>query len=220
MEDDFHHFLTAVRHDGRTIQAVEVESLRTPWATCGMAAAALQTLAGRPLAAGARLAAEVRNTGCTHMLDQVALAIAHAITATPRLDYRMEVEAGPDRVIRAQLFRDGALLLDWRVEDGAIVGGALDGVSIMGLPKQAAGRLAPDLMEAAVVLRRAVHISGARGIDMDDFATAAAIVKNMPATCYSLLPEVRDRAQRNLGSMRNFSAEGRWPLAEDAAAPD
>jgi hypothetical protein len=219
MEDDFHHFVTAVRHEGGVIRGVDVESLRTPWTTCFMAARALDALAGQPLDGGARLAAEVRNAGCTHMLDQVALAIAHAARATARLDYRMEVEAGPDQVIRAQLFRDEVLLLDWRVARGAIVGGALDGISVTALPKQAAGKLAPDVMEAAVALRRAVHISGARAIDMDGFATAGDIVKNLPATCYSLLPQVRHQAQRNKGTMRNFSAEGRWPLAEAAGPP-
>ncbi|HEY3696677.1 DUF2889 domain-containing protein [Phenylobacterium sp.] len=219
MEDDFHHFVTAVRHDGGVIQAVEIESVRTPWATCFMAARALETLAGQPLEAGARLAAAVRNAGCTHMLDQVALAIAHAARATPRLDYRMEVEAGPDGAIRAQLFRDGAPLLDWRVEQGAIVGGVLDGVSVTALPRQAADRLAPDLLEAAMVLRRAVRISGARSLDLDDFPTAGAIAKAQPATCYSLLPEIRDRAHRNKGTMKNFSAEGRWPLAEARGTP-
>jgi hypothetical protein len=214
MEDDFHSFVVAIRHDGRSVQAVEVESVRTPWATCPMAAKALETLAGQPLAAGARLAAEVRNAGCTHMLDQALLAIAHASRGTARLAYRMEVEADADRSIRAQLARDGEPLLDWRVVNGAISGGDLDGVSIMALPREAAGRLAPDLLEAAVTLRRAVHISGARAIDMDDFPTAGSIVQGLPASCYSLLPEVKDRALRNRGTMRDFSGEGRWPLSE------
>ena len=213
MEDDFHHFVTAVRHDGETIAAVEIESVRTPWVTCHMAARALQTLAGQPLAAGARLAADVRNAGCTHMLDQVALAIAHAARGTPRIDYRMEVEAGPDGAIRAEQFRDEAPLLKWRVENGVIAGGPLDGVSLAKLPVEAAGKVAPDILEAAVVLRRAVHISGARVLDMDDFATIDGLTSTVPATCYSMLPEVRHQALRNVGSMRNHSALGVWPLA-------
>jgi hypothetical protein len=217
MEDDFHHFVTAVRHDGETIRSVEIESVRTPWVTCHLAARALETLADQPLAAGARLAAEVRNAGCTHMLDQLALAIAHAARGTPRLDYRMQVEPAAGGTIRAELLRDELPLLAWRVENGIITGGPLAGVSIAKLPVEAQGRVAPDVLEAAVVLRRAVHISGARVLDMDDFATIDGLTRSVPATCYSMLPGVRDRALRNVGSMRNFSALGRWPLADSPA---
>lgn len=216
MEDDFHHFVTAVRHDGRVIQRVEVESVRTPWTTCFMAARTLQSLVGQPLAAGGRLSADLQTSGCTHMLDQIALAVAHAARGTPLLEYRMELERGLDRVVHARLFRDGAPLLDWRVENGVIVGGELDGVSLDGLPRRAADRLAPDVLEAATALRRAVRISGARSLDMDAFPTAGSISDDLPATCYSLLPGIRDQARRNRGTMRDFSGDGRWPLEADA----
>lgn len=215
MEDDYHSFVVTILHDGCAIQGVEVESLRTPWATCPMAANAMQALVGQPLAAGVRLASETRNLACTHMLDQAGLAIAHAARVTERLEYRMEVEAGPDRVVRAQLARNGEPLLDWRVVGGVIQGGELDGVPLATLLRHAPARLAPDVMEAALALRRAAHVSGARAIDMDAIPTAGSIVSTLPPTCYSLQRHIRPQAVRNKGSMRDFSAEGRWPLSAD-----
>jgi hypothetical protein len=216
MEDDYHSFVAAILHDGATIQGVEVESLRTPWATCPMAAQAMQALVGLPLAGGLRMASETRNLACTHMLDQAALAIAHAPRGTPHLEYRMEVEAGPDRAVRAELARDGAPLFGWRVVKGVIEGGVLDGVPVATITRHAAGRLCPADMEAAVALRRAIHVSGARAIDMDAIPTSGALVSTLAPTCYSLRHEIRPRALRNKGSARDWSGQGRWPLAEEA----
>jgi len=216
MEDDYHSFVVTILHDGRAIEGVEVESVRTPWATCPMAARAMQALVGLPLAEGLRITAETRASACTHMLDQAALAIAHAAHGTPRLEYRMEVEADADRVVRAQLDRDGRRLLDWRVVKGVVEGGAFDGLSVASLTRHGAERLSPDVREAATVLRRAIHVSGARAIDMDAIATAGSITATLAATCYSLLPENRGEARRNLGSARDFSGEERWPLSEGA----
>jgi hypothetical protein len=216
MEDDYHSFAVAIRHDGEVIEDVEVESRRTPWVTCPMAARALDALKGQRLAAGLRLDAETRVHGCTHMLDQAGLAIAHALRGTLSLEYRMEVEAAPDRVVRAELARDGEPLFAWRVESGVIVGGALAGAPLATLLKHGSARLSPDDLEAAMALRRAVHVSGARAIDMDAIPTSGAIVSSLAPTCYSLLHEIRPLALRNKGSARDFSGEGRWPLSEDA----
>jgi hypothetical protein len=216
VEDDFHSFVVAIRHDGVSILGVEAESLRTPWATCPMAAEALQALVGLPLAGGLRMASETRTLACTHMLDQAALAIAHAPHGTPRLEYRMEVEAGPDRTVRAELARDGEPLFAWRVVKGVIEGGELDGVPVATITRHAAGRLSAADMEAAVALRRAIHVSGARRIDMDAIPNAGALVSTLAPTCYSLRHEIRSRALRNKGSARDWSGQGRWPLAEEA----
>jgi hypothetical protein len=215
MEDDYHSFVVAILHDGETIRGVEVESHRTPWATCPMAAEALKALEGQALATGVRLSAETRVMGCTHMLDQAGLAIAHAGRGTLSLEYRMQVEAGPDGAVRAELARNGAPLLDWRVVKGVIEGGDLGGIPIATLLRHGPKRLSPDEMEAAMALRRAMHVAGARAIDMDSVPTAGSINSGLAPTCYSLRHEMRPSALRNKGSMRDWSGEGRWPLSAE-----
>jgi hypothetical protein len=127
----------------------------------------------------------------------------------------MEVETGPDGAVRAELARDGAPLLDWRVVKGVIEGGALDGVPLATLLRHGPKHVSPDIMEAAMALRRAVHVAGARGVDMDSVPTAGSIVASLAPTCYSLRHEVRPSAVRNKGSMRDWSGEGRWPLSAE-----
>jgi hypothetical protein len=215
MEDDYHAFVVAILHDGETIRSVEVESRRTPWATCPMAAEALKALEGQALSAGLRMNAETRVLGCTHMLDQAGLAIAHAARGTPALEYRMEVETGPDGAVRAELERDGVPLLNWRVVGGVIEGGKLDGVPLATLLRHGPKHLSADVMEAAMALRRAAHVAGARRLDMDAVPTAGAANPGLAPTCYSLRHEIRPKAVRNQGSMRDWSGEGRWPLAAE-----
>jgi len=56
-----------------------------------------------------------------------------------------------------------------------------------------------------------VHLAGARGLDVDQFPTAAAMHR-APA-CYVFRPGVAELAARRYGSVRDFSA-GPGPLAE------
>jgi hypothetical protein len=217
MADDFHHFAVTIGHDGAVIRSIAVESHRSPWVTCPLAAKALDALVGQRLDGGG-LARESRSQGCTHMLDLVALALDHAQRGTAHRDYRIEIEVQPDKSLRCRLERDGEALFDWRVRDDVIVGGPLDGLALKPLAKTAADRLSPDDLEAAMALRRAIHISGARGIDLDK-ASHAGLSGAGPATCYTLLPENRPLALRQLGASRDFYAEGVWPLADTPPAP-
>ena len=49
LEDDFHHFVVTLRHDGERVVEVSCESERWPWATCPGAAVHLRALEGMPL---------------------------------------------------------------------------------------------------------------------------------------------------------------------------
>src|SRR5437763_740492 len=49
LEDDFHHFVITLRHDGRRVESVRAESERWPWSTCPAAAEPLRKLANMPL---------------------------------------------------------------------------------------------------------------------------------------------------------------------------
>ena len=49
LEDDFHHFVITLRHDGQRVESVHAASERWPWSTCPAAAEPLRKLAHMPL---------------------------------------------------------------------------------------------------------------------------------------------------------------------------
>jgi len=71
LQDDFHHFVITLRHDGERIESVGAVSERWPWSTCPDAAVPLRKLAGMPLER--RFTAAGRWTdpkqNCTHQFD-------------------------------------------------------------------------------------------------------------------------------------------------------
>src|SRR5262249_13195078 len=80
LEDDFHHFIVTLRHDGSVVGGVTCVARRWPWTTCPDAAASLHALAGMPLsrrfpAAGAWTDPK---QNCTHQFDAACYAITHA----------------------------------------------------------------------------------------------------------------------------------------------
>src|SRR3712207_1588486 len=93
LEDDFHHFVIVLRHDGRHVVSVDVDSQRWPWSTCPGAAVPLRKLAGMPLAP--RFTAAARWTdpkqNCTHQYDAACYAITHAAARRERRVYDIEV---------------------------------------------------------------------------------------------------------------------------------
>src|SRR5438067_1753455 len=93
LEDDFHHFVITLRHDGEHVESVDAESERWPWATCPSAAEPLRKLAGMPLSK--RFTAAGRWTdpkqNCTHQFDAACYAITHAAWNRDRRVYDIEV---------------------------------------------------------------------------------------------------------------------------------
>lgn len=227
MEDDIHHFRVALDHDGAGITAVTVDSPRTPWTTCGGAAAALERLVGQPLAGRVPFAdAAAKASHCTHLLDLANIALGRLGEPGFARRYEIAVEYRPDREIHAAMTwtgsdsgggtDNGSGSETWEIGQGTIRTGAWQGTALAALPAAiAAWPFAAQ--EPVLVLRRAVGIAGGRFFDLDRFATAADL--RVEASCFTLLPEVRDRALRNKGSAIDFWGEGRWPLAHGAAAP-
>lgn len=200
LHDDFHHFVLRVEHDGTRVRGIEAVARRFPWATCPGAGERLRQLVGMPLSARCTAVgtwARAREH-CTHLFDLAGLAVAHAALGRER---RVYVATIPDRVegrTVAVLSRDGEEVLRW----------TLDGVTI-GDPPPFAGRslrdqfmrwaettLDPDLAEAAMVLRRACHISYGRGQDLSGFTVAAEMLPTMGGSCYTFTPGIAERGYR------------------------
>lgn len=213
MEDDFQHFAVWVRHDGAQVTAVDGRAIRHPWSLCPMAATALAELAGHPL--DAHPADIYRRVDpldqCTHMLETAGLAIAQAARGFGARRYDVRVDDPVAGRAMAELRRDGEPLACWTLQDGAVVEPqAFAGLAATNIRSAALTGLAPADAEAALVLRRAVILAAARGLDIDRYPTAAAMDRGR--ACFVFRPGVAEHAQRRPDSVRDFS-NGPGPLA-------
>ena len=205
LEDDFHHFRTTVRTADGRVTGVDGEALRFPWTTCGQAGGALTALVGLQVAASAPAVLAQVDPGlqCTHLLELVALAIAvagrgRAGAARPLDGHRCGFRRPPPGR-RGTRRRGGAGLdaTEWRDRGtGALWGRPLG----RGFSAWAVQTLAPAEAEAAVLLRRAVHISSGRSVDLDAMERPFRVV----LVLHPLQPRIFD-ARRVKGSARDFS---------------
>lgn len=218
LEDDPHRYGVELRHDGERITAIKGFPIRIPWTLCAVAAGQLQRLVGMPLSA--EPTAVYRYTAaseqCTHMFDTAGLAVAHAARGTPLRQYDIEApywtQDGPRQL---RLSRDGIEILDWTVEGRMILA-----------PEPYAGRdwqkmltwaretfTESDALEAVVVLRRAVMISGSRTVTLDPLDNAAG-TGHVNSSCYVFHPEVAPLALRMPGSTLDFTDTPQALLAD------
>jgi hypothetical protein len=220
LEDDFHHFVVTLHHDGHAVVAVDAESIRWPWSTCPGAAVPLRALAGAPLTTRWTYAARWTSPAlnCTHQFDAAAHAITHAARVTSGRggdvrQYDVEIAAvlarGEDVALN-RLWVDGRLTLQWHMQPARepidlpaeLAGAPWRG----GFLRWADEHLEPDFAEQACVLRRASDIGMGRGMPLDDIPVASELPGSMRGVCHSLQPETAPVAFRNVGSIRDFAA--------------
>ena len=204
VEDDFHHFVVTLAHDGQRVTAVEVAAPRTPWTLCPQAAERRHQFVGLPLQPRIPLSLPGIDSKqqCTHQHDLMVLALSHALRGGRR-DYLTHVTDPQDRQQHSRLWRDGELVLDWRLHrtliESADVFHGRDLRSVMDWASQA---LDDDSLEALVVLRRSVMVSGGRAVDLDRFDHASQIMGRMAGGCFVFQPERAEQALRIKGSIR------------------
>ena len=212
LEDDFHHFVITLRHDGERVESVDAQSLRWPWATCPDAARPLEKLAMMPLAPRFTTAGRWTDPkqNCTHQFDAACHAITHAAWGRTKRVYEIEVprrdpETGSSR---CRLWVDGALSLEWDITWRGIVGAVapFDAAPWKGgFMRWADETLPEDDAERAITLRRACDIGMGRGIDLDAIAVASDLPPTMAGVCYTMQPGVVEVALRHVGSIRDFA---------------
>jgi len=212
LQDDFHHFVITLRHDGERIDSVEAVSERWPWSTCPEAAVPLRKLAGMPLER--RFTAAGRWTdpkqNCTHQFDAACHAITHAAWGRSERVYDVEV---PRRdpvtgASRCRLWVDGEPSLEWHVTWGGIVDAhAPFDVAPWkgGFMRWADATLPEDDAERAITLRRACDIGTGRGMDLDAIAVASDLPRSMAGVCHTMQSGVVEVAFRHVGSIRDFA---------------
>lgn len=223
LEDDLHRVGAVVRHDGVRVTGVEGLPIRVPWSLCPQAVARLERLVGLELSPHP-LAGYRHTPGpeqCTHMFDMAGLALAHAARGTARRQYDAAVTVTtPDAPQTAALRRDGAPVLEWAVRGTVLTAPqAFAGQDLRRLLAWAEQALPdPDAFEAVVVLRRAMLISGSRHVDVDAFDTAFSTGYPLGA-CYVYQEGTAERAARNRGSRRDFSADADGLLSDLTRTP-
>ena len=213
LEDDFHHFEITLRHDGERVTGVASRSRRWPWSTCPAAAVNLRPLEGMPLSTRCTAIAEVADPrmNCTHQFDLTGLCVSHAARGDERRQYDAEVPPAVDGIAEPRLWRDGELVVAWKLSwrDGSR--GLVDSPPYDEAPwrggffRWADDTLDPDAAEAAIVLRRACEIGMGRGMDLEAVDSAAELGPMMGAVCYTMQPSVMPVAFRNRGSIRDFA---------------
>jgi hypothetical protein len=212
LQDDFHHFVITLRHDGERIESVEAVSERWPWSTCPAAAIPLRKLAGMPLER--RFTAAGRWTdpkqNCTHQFDAACHAITHAASRRSERLYDLEV---PRRdpitgASRCRLWVDGEPALTWHVTwEGIVAARAPYDVAPWkgGFMRWADATLPEDDAERAITLRRACDIGMGRGMDLDAVAVASDLPATMAGVCHTMQSGVVEVAFRHVGSIRDFA---------------
>jgi hypothetical protein len=217
LEDDFHHFRVTLDHDGERVTAIKGEGVRFPWTTCPLAADSLLPIVGMPLSSRSTAVGDVTaaRDNCTHMFDLAGLAVAHAGRGPITRQYDV-FAPDPPPARAASLDRDGERVLAWDVDTERIVGPPpFAGVPLRaGFLAWAETTLDADLAEAAIVLRRALHIAHGRMSDLDVLETGAALMPMMSGSCYTFTPGRAEVALRMKGSSRDFSDRANELLAE------
>ena len=202
LEDDFHHFVVTLRHDGEHVLSCENTSHRWPWSTCPDAAEPLRKLAGMPLSRRFTAAGKWTDPkqNCTHQFDTACHAITHAacgsrIARLRRRDPAPRSRRPARRDVR--LWVDGEPRLAWSIDWNGIVDPPppFDAAPWRGgFMRWADATLPEDDAECAIVLRRACDIGMGRGMDLD----AVPVADQLPQTMARHLPHdaARRRARR------------------------
>lgn len=209
LEDDPHRYGVIVLHDSARVLSIKGLAPRTPWNLCIDAAPMLSRIEGMPLTADFKQVYRHTNGSmqCTHLLDLAGLAIAHAARGTRLREYDFEASWSEARERQfAGMHVDGVNVLNWTLQGTRILSPEpFAGLDLRTMkPWITANYTDPDELEAIMLFRRAIQISGSRRLDLDTFPNAAAIGHVMGA-CYVFQPGVAERALRVQGATLNFA---------------
>lgn len=213
IEDDFHHFRVLLRAQDGIITGADTTALRNPNNYCAAAGDRLGELLGKPLSnrAASVMGYTDARQQCTHQFDLAAQLVAAISRKRPWRHYEVTV---PDRVegrTSASAKRDGIEVLCWEMEGATIIGPAsYAGRSIGSGFTGFVQTLDEDEAEAALVLRRSVHIS------MGRMTPIGTHYRGVPlGGCWAWQPERLDTIVRDLTSRQDFSHRADMLLAED-----
>jgi len=201
VQDYQHHFEVTVQHDARVVTEIDARAVRWPWSVCNEAGHELRELIGRPVGLEPHVKGADRH--CTHQLDIASLAVRFAGLGLARRTFDITITGWDAPGATAELVRDDGFCLSWTYDGTALTSPTeFAGRSIReGFASWARQALDPDTAEAALLLRRALWVSPARGLDLDRFEVVAESGISI-GTCYATQPERVHIARRNKGMAR------------------
>jgi len=215
LEDDMHRMNLRLHHDGAHITALAAETLRAPWSACPGAGAFLAgELVGAELS---EVAARDPSVHCTHLFDLAVLAAAHAHDTAPTT-FDLRVADRVEERTSATLCVDGAEAMRWRL-DGTLIEGPepFAGRDLRALSRWK-GELGTRDAERALLLRRAVYISGARQYNPPPMESAAQGGPLRLGVCFNYQLPQAAQSRRHAVWRRDFSGSGEQPLGGVDAA--
>jgi Protein of unknown function (DUF2889) len=217
LEDDFHHFRVTLEHSRGVVTGIRHTTIRYPWSLCPTAGNQLQALVGTPLKCELRAAlaqGDIR-MNCTHLFDLACLAATAVARGIARRRYDMAVEMLNPAQRTATLARDDGFQLAWKIQGSEIADPVpFAGIGLKrGFVDWAADTLALDEAEAAILLRRAVFVSGGLRRDLDEVQNAAEGARTIGG-CFVMREGIAERAFRMKGSTRDYSLPGTAPLED------
>jgi hypothetical protein len=209
LEDDVHRFALAIAHRDGVVTRVQARAERAPWSACPDAGAFIASeLTGQALDA---VAARDPREHCTHLYDLAVLCAARAHDRRPTL-FDMQVADRAEGRTSATLLEDAEPKLQWRVSDGVIRGPeAWAGRSLRELSRWKA-ELSPQDALRAMLLRRAVFVSGARAQPEVLGGTAADRGPSRMGACFTYQMPRAAEAVQAASWRRDFSAGSEGPL--------
>ncbi len=204
MEDEHHHFVIELGHDGQRITAVTSTAHRTPWSVCPQAERRLQDFVGQPLRT--RIAVKLDEIDgkqqCTHQYDLAMVALSQALRPGRR-EYVTRVSGGMHEYRHAQLWLDGNQVLEWHLRGTEIDSAdAFDQRDLRNILPWADEHLDDATLEALYVQRRAVMVAASKGVNLDLISHAGVIMSRQAGACFAFQPERADGAMRMIGSSR------------------
>lgn len=220
VEDDFHHFIVTVEHDGTRVTHVTATSPRSPWSICIDAAQMLQRFVGMAISTAPDIDPKKLDYyfQCTHQYDLAGLAIAQAARSGKR-QYDIEVPDSPNKQKTARLFRDGELFWEWHMDGSVFLAPErFAGLNLRSIGNGATVNLDVDEREAVKVLRRGLFIADGRPFDLDQFDDNSQIVATRPGACFASQP-INAGAKRNKGTQLDFTQTPDKLLQEMAPVP-
>lgn len=204
LEDDYHHFRVGLVYKDNKISDTFGEGLRTPYTTCGAAAAQLQSLIGMTIqrdrdAIGAFTNPKLQ---CTHMFDEAGLAVNAAAQGIKCRRYEIEVPRHVDGATHSRIWRDGELIMQWHINGDTITAPEqfVDMPLRHGMGAWVQENLSESMQEAAFILRRCSVISIGRLYNLDELTHA-----RNSNYCYAQQEERAQQSLRVKGSTEDFS---------------
>jgi hypothetical protein len=205
LEDDMHRFHIRIDHADGRIVAVAAKAVRHPWSACpGATDFIARELAGELLEDTAR---RDPYQHCTHLFDLAVLAAAHAGDTAPTC-FDMRVADRVEQRTTATLTENGVERLRWRLDGTAIAGADRDLRQLSQWKRE----LPPHEAEWAMLLRRAIFVSGARQYRAPSLEQTAVMNQGRMGVCFNYQLPQAEGSTRTPNWHRDFSGSGRKPL--------